>query len=56
METVSTSSDIQLDREEAQNPQIHALPLAVLALSMVYRLNLFQSMSGDEPNSKIPLC
>lgn len=54
MEKVSRFSDILL--EGAQNPQIHALPLAVLALSMVYRLNLFQSMSGDEPNSKIPLC
>lgn len=34
----------------------HALPRAVRALSIVYILDLFQSMLGDEPNSEIPLC
>ena len=36
--------------------QLHALPLAPLAPSIVYSLDFAQSMSGDEPNSKIPLC
>lgn len=34
----------------------HAAPWAVRARSIVYSLDLFQSMSGDEPSSEIPLC
>lgn len=34
----------------------HAPPRAVRAPSIVYILDLFQSMLGDEPNSEIPLC
>lgn len=67
METVCTSPDVMLDFVDVNGLRVHggsrrsstqlqALPFAVLAPSIVYSLDFFQSMSGDEPNSEIPLC
>lgn len=66
MEKVFTFSNVMLDFLDGKElrvhsgslcyTQLHALPLAVLAPSIVYSLDFFQSMSGDEPNSEIPLC
>lgn len=66
METVFTFPDVMLDVLDVKElrvhnvsmryTQLHALPLAVLAPSVVYSLDFFQSMSGDEPNFEIPLC
>lgn len=48
--------DMKELREACAYTQLHALPLAVLAPSKFYSPDFFQSMSRDEPNSKIPLC
>lgn len=42
--------------EACATHELDALPLAVLAPSIVYSPDFFQSMSRDEPNSEIPLC
>lgn len=66
METVFTFPDVMLEFLDVKKlrvhsgslcyTQLHVLPLAMLAPSIVYSLDFFQSMSGDEPNSEIPLC
>lgn len=62
MDTVFASTDVMLDPLDVKEYTVEAhsymlyLTVAVLAPSVVYSLDFFQFMSGDEPNTEIPLC